>query len=309
MHRDHDGRSHTLGELERNVLLASAQERRGTLGPQRVESTVENNPAFAVLPDEVVPVQLPERREQALVDELRDRVCLLEAVLERGTGEREHVARVDRLEHARRPSPQALRPLRLVHDQEIRRMRLVVPVVAQHLLVVGDEPARPRSDRLRPIEGTPLERCHVLPDPATDLVLPAAPKARRTYDRDRANGICGVAQSDCGEDGLDRLAETHLVGEECAAGPRQELRTGPLVWVGLEPEPREVAPERSIGQGGAALDAAVEPGECFRLHPRSESFKPTAQLRFVLRERAERASFFIEAAAHTRGTATRGAPV
>ena len=120
-------------------------------------------------------------------------------------------------------------------------------VVAQHLLVVGDQPARTRREGLRAIEDGAFEESHVLSDPASDLVLPAATKARRPHDRDCTGGFLGSAQGHGGQDRLDRLAQTHLVGEESTTGSRQELGTGPLIRVGRQAQLWEELPKRTGG--------------------------------------------------------------
>ena len=302
VHLDHDRGTQAPGEFGEHVLLAAAQEGRRQARAQSIQAAVEHDPASLLVPHEVIAVDLPERREEPLVDELSDGVRLLEAILEGRAGEGEHVARAYRLEHTRRPGAQSLGALCLVHDQEIGRVLAVLPVVAQDLLVVCEQPAGTRSDRPGARRGRTLQQGRFFSQPPSDLVLPAAAQAGRADDGNATRGMCSATKGRGGEDRLHRLAEAHLVGQERAPRARQELRPGPLVGVRGEPERGEQAREFSDWQDRPAAQAIVEPGEDSGLDAATEAREPEAQITLVPCERTDGNARLVERRTHLAGS-------
>ena len=62
-------RPDAIGQLQRHVLLPAAQERRRQPGTQDIKILIEDDPPSLRVTNEVVPVDLPQRRQQSLVDE------------------------------------------------------------------------------------------------------------------------------------------------------------------------------------------------------------------------------------------------
>ena len=165
---------------------------------------------------------------------------------------------------------------------------------------MGHEPRGAGGDRPGALIGHPFEQHRSLPETPLDLLRPASAQAGGTNDRHAERGPRRPPHRGGRENGLNRLSEPHLVGEQRAARPGEELGALPLIRVGLEPERGQQARDVAIGQDGAAFDAAVEPVERLGFDAVHERVEPAAELRLVPCGRSEREARVVERALHGR---------
>ena len=237
-------------------------------------------------------LELVERAEEAGAHEVEDRPDLGEAVLDRRAGQREAAIGLEALRRARRRAERVLDVLRLVED------RVAEIELREDLLVAAEERVARDDDvgvlelvgALLAIAAVPddvLERRREL----VELALPVRDDARRRDDErlelllavglrvllDRA--LHGEEQ----RDRLDRLSETHVVGEDAARADLVE-----------EPEPLEalllIRTERAFRLRGflttlisstswSFLKSSFAPSETFDLADLLEQLLDAARLR------------------------------
>jgi hypothetical protein len=211
-----------LGEVREHLLLAPTKQNWGGQGSEKVEVPVARGAAGLVERRELL-VEPPERTEEVRVRHLHQAVEVVEPVLERRAREHEGEAAPDALHHRGRARAPVLDALRLVDDEQVRGEVEDLPLVGADELVARDEdrrrigvesaallaPARHHGDVL-------LRELRELPDLAQPLVL-----QRRGAHNERPPHLAPPPEPGHGGDGLGRLAEAHLVGEE-RPSPRGE---------------------------------------------------------------------------------------
>ena len=218
------------GQLGLHVGLAAAQHEGPDAGMQLVEVAVTHGAATLVEFVEVA-VEAEQRSEHGRIEEGHQRVDLVDAVFDRRAGEDEGVAAAQALDGLRGLGVPVLDPLRFVQDHDVGLQPLVdVQRVGQHLLVIDD--GEERRGGIAP-EAFPPGAEHELVAEARetlDLLLPFGLERGRRDDQ-HAGSLAEPVQQRAGGDGLDGLAQPHLVGQQRALGEGQVQHAFALVWV------------------------------------------------------------------------------
>jgi hypothetical protein len=224
----------------------AAQHHRREPAAQRGEIAVAQHLA-ALVGDVEVHEIAPERPQHPRVHHLHQAVEVLQAVLQRGAAEHEGIARRDALDGGGDLGAPVLDALGLVQDQQVRRQGLVDDAeIAQHQLGVDDVEAAALAVLHRARLGRTLHQVRLGAGEARDLPLPLELEGGRADDQ-RPLDVVVLVQPIGGGDGLQRLAQAHVVGQQRAPAAGQEGA------VGVEP------PFQHGRQVGGDLRAPVQP--------------------------------------------------
>ncbi len=245
-HRNGEPRDEPLRKVREHLLLAPPQHHGRDPGSEEVQVPVAGWAAGRVELRELL-VEAPERPEQVRIDDLHQAVEIVEPVLERRAGEHEGEAALDALHDRCRPRAPVLDALRLVEDDEIGGEVEDLPLVGASELVARDEDGRgvgvASPSLLAPARDdhdVVLAEVGELTDLAQPLVL-----ERRRANNERAPHLTPPRELRQGGNGLCRLPEPHLVGEERPPAGGEEGDAFHLVRVELHAEARLVAPCRA----------------------------------------------------------------
>ena len=183
----------------------------------------------AVLVDVLMFGQETEHRpEPETVDKLDDRMQLLEPVLQRRAGQHEGVFRFELFDGLGRPGLPVLDPLGLVEDDQVGLPTADGLDVAVDDVVVGHLVERIGRVELVPPRTKPFDDQGLAVGEPLDLLLPLVLQRRRRDDQHALNA--GNPGEDLGGgDGLDGLAQPHVVGDQAAAPLGGRQRADPLV--------------------------------------------------------------------------------
>ena len=176
--------------------------------------------AAAVVEGVELAVEAEQRTEDAGVEEIDERVEFVDAVFEGSAGENEGVAAAQAFDGLGGLGGPVLDALGLVeHDDVGPEAGVDLQGVGHDLLVVDEREERRVGGGVMGEAGEPA----AVDDPlgeggeAADLFLPFSLE-RGGGDDEHAAGAAEAVEKGAGGDGLDGLAEAHLVGEERAFG-------------------------------------------------------------------------------------------
>ena len=251
-HRHEEGLDGPAGKLAFDVFLAPPEHHRGD--PPRELVQVPEAGGLALLVQLVeLPVEAKQRSQEIGVQELDDRVDLVDAVLERRAGQHEGVPALEPLHRVRGLGVPVLDALGLVEDHDVGPKRIEKVLSIRHdLLVVTqrEEGAAPvgRAPR-RPGAGHDGRR---EVGELGDLLLPLGLE-RRGRDHEDPLDPAQLAKKRAGGNGLDRLSQTHVVGKEHALSEREMEHSLDLV----RQERMLERPERSAARLKCCLEAGT----------------------------------------------------
>ena len=242
-HRHEEGLLEAFGQFSQHLALDSTNQQRCERLADAIEMAIADH-LVVLIANLVLGEELKRRSQAMLVDELDNRHQLLQAVLERRARQDDGVGRGNALDAAGRPCVPVLDSLRFVEDDQIRRPPPNQVEVKVHGVVVGDgEEARRGSVALLAPRAHATDHGRLAIREARDFSLPLVLERRRTDDQHTLDAE--LARHDLRRgNGLDRLAEPHLVGDQRAAGTGGKQRSLALVCVQLaldQPPPRAVA--------------------------------------------------------------------
>ena len=250
-HRHEEGLGGPARKLALHVLLAPAEHHRRDPSPKLVQVPEAGGLALVVQLVEL-PVEAEQRSEEIGVEELDDRVDLVDAVLERRAGEHEGVPALELLHRIRGLGLPVLDALGLVEDHDVGPERVEKLVAVRHDLLVVAE----REEGMAPVGGEPRGvaaehdgRGEV--GELGDLLLPLGFQ-RRGRDHEDALDSAQAPQQRAGGDGLDGLPETHVVGKEHALPEREVERSLDLV--------RQERLFEKVERSAARLEGGLEAG-------------------------------------------------
>ena len=196
--------------------------------------------------------QAEGRSKTEAIDELHDGDQFFQPVLQRRAGQHDGVGRGDLLDAAGGARVPVLDALGLVEDDQVGRPRVDQVEIAMNGVVIGDleegvggevdlaAGAQAADD----LDGAVAE--------ALDLALPLVLERGRADDQDALDAE-EPGHDLGGGDGLDGLAQAHLVADQAAAGPRGEQDALALVIVQRHFE--------QVLEGGAAAAARERLGD------------------------------------------------
>lgn len=199
---------------------------------QHVELAVSGG--FAALVEFVeIAVEAEQRAEHGGIEEIHQRMQLVDAVLDGRAGQHEGVAALEALDGLARLGVPILDALRLVEHHHVGpQARVDIQGVAHHLLEVGHREKR-RVVAVAGQAGVAFSVHELVGQrgEALDLLFPLALE-RGGRDGQHATRLAQPVEQRAGGDGLDRLAEAHLVGQQGAFGEGEVEH--PLALVGKE---------------------------------------------------------------------------
>ena len=258
--------AHDLRRARRQIFhhraARAAQQNRSQALAQPLEILVAED--FAFLVRDAMAVEEPERRtESPVVDELHDREEIVEPILERRAGEHEREWRAQALHGLGRLRLPVLDALALVQNDQVPLCALDRQDVTQHLLVVADGEEAPVLVLRGALFGAAEHDLTVAFREAQDLAAPLGLDRRGAHDQDFAD--VRLPREQLGHaDTLNRLAESHVIGQDRAPGAGGEGDAVQLVGQQLHLQQRlaqrvrfRIAPDVGDRGGDALLQ---EPG-------------------------------------------------
>lgn len=238
-----------------DVGLSPAQHQRSDALAQPGEILVLDRTSALVELVELA-VETEQRAEQIRIEILDDRIELVDPVLDRRAGQHEGVRRAERLHAARRFRRPVLDALRLVEHDDVRLQYFVdVGGVAQHLLIVDDGEEGRRAIGREALGARSEHEPGRAGAEAGDLLFPFRLQRRRANDEDPLDAFAPRQQLAAG-DGLDGLAEPHVVGEQSALAESEVHRALALIRqqrMGEDVERRAAGGDIG-GEGGRRLE-------------------------------------------------------
>lgn len=236
-----------LGEgrqLRENLLFSTPQHHgRDPLAQARQVLVPGNLSRFGLLVK--LEVELPEWPEHVGIDDLHQRVQVIEPVFNGRTRQDERKARRDLLNRPRRLGAEVLRALRLVVDDDVGVELLQLTELTPGELVVQNLVRRIRPERMTTADGAPTHHDRAHSGEPLDLTSPLVLQ-RRQRDHDHARRFAACAQQLTRGDGLSRLTEPHVVSQDGPTRAEQVRRAFPLVR--KERHRQHVEPERPRSQ-------------------------------------------------------------
>ena len=229
-----------LGQLFAHQAPVAAQHHRRQPLAQYAQVTVAEHLA-ALVGDVEVHQVAPQGPQHPRVDHLHEAVQVLQPVFQRRAGEHEGVAAGDALDRAGDPGAPVLDALGLVHDHQVRAQGLVEHrQVAQDEFVVDDV-----AGGLAPVLDTPLRRRSLddlrgQPGEPLDLPRPLVLERGRADDQHPPHPLV-LAQPGGRGDGLQGLAQAHVVGQQGPAGAGEKGHALDLVGIEGGPHPGQAA--------------------------------------------------------------------
>ena len=235
----------------------------------------------------VVAVEPEQRSEDRRVEELEDRIHLVDAVLERRAGQHECVRAPQHLDRARGLGVPVLDALRLVeHDDVGTELLFDRPKVHSDLFVVAEREEGRTSVHLAPRIRPAEDDLELEVGEQPDLLRPLALERGRRHD-EHARGPAEIPNDRASRDRLHGLSQAHVVGQHDPLSESEMQRALELVRVELALEHPEPAPARpQVGLvAGAPLPAALRPLK--RLHPGIQPPGNANPIRILVREDAK----------------------
>ena len=220
-------------QLLQHRLAGAAEEDRPQVLPQLVQVLIAQHPA--VLIDHAMAMEEAEgRRQAAVVDELDHRVEVVQAVLQRRAGQHQGEGRAEALDDPGRFRFPVLDPLPFVEDYQVPADPLDGQDVAEHLLVVADGEEAVVVVLPCPLGGAADDKLHGAVGEAANLAPPLRLERGGADHQHLADaGLAG--ENFGGAYALDRLAQAHVVGQDCPAGSRGEGNPFELVRAATRP--------------------------------------------------------------------------
>src|ERR1019366_565162 len=164
--------------------------------------------------------------EEAGIEEIKDGLQLGEAVLDGRAGESRAPGRAGRTRGARLRGRRVLDVLRLVEREVLPRDARQKSAVPMHEGVRRDEQVHLGEEPLERLSArasrTVMHDHAKLRGEALGLPDPVLGDGRRADEEGRADTLSGVARGEKRGEKLDRLAETHVVGETGAEAAREQ---------------------------------------------------------------------------------------
>jgi len=279
-HGHEEGLHRAAGQLGLDLGLAPAQQHRLDPAAQVAQISVIDRSSALVEAVEIA-VEAEQRADQFRVQILNDGIEFVDAVLQRRAGEDEGVGRAQRLDLARGLGVPVLDPLRLVEDHDFGGQHLVDGFgVAEHLLVVDDGEERRLAIGGEPGRPRPEHRSRRALGEAGDLLFPLGLQRGRAHHQ-HARDVSAAGEEFTGGDGLDGLAQSHLVGEQGAFAKGEVRHAGPLIGQ------QRVA--QHVEAGGIALGFGQELGPLGRAGPGApRALQPGAEVARDAQGRANR---------------------
>ena len=204
------------------------------------------------------PFELRLRAEEPGVQELHDRPQVADVVLDRRAGERDAVGGGERAGGARLLGLGVLDVLGLVeHDRGPADGPEVLEVTQQQRVARDDDGmlARRLQERLSPAAAHAVvdERLQGRRE-ALRLALPVADDRSRTHD-ERGPLVARASLGEQQAEGLDGLAETHVVGQARAEAPGPEERQPRVAALLVRPQGRlQAGRRRQVSKAPVALE-------------------------------------------------------
>ena len=217
-----------LGEFCLHVGLAAAEHVGLDAFVELVEVAVTSGTA-TVVQIVVFAVEAEERPQQRRVEEVHQRIQLVNAVLDGRPGEDEGVTTPQPFNGLSGLGAPVLDALSFVQHDNVGLEALVdLQGVGEHLLVIDDGeerlrgrgacPATPgRVVGLQPLHPRAEDELVRQFGELLDLLLPLGLQGGRGDDQ-HARGLAEPVEQSAGGNGLDSLAQAHLVGQQCAFG-------------------------------------------------------------------------------------------
>src|SRR5579885_1318757 len=229
-HLHEDRLGDTLRKLREHVGLAPAKHHGPQCLPDSIQILVAHD-AAGVIEDLVLMAQSPQGAEPLAVDVLHDRDQLLQAVLERRSGQHQCMRTLDALERPRRNGVPILDPLGLVRDHDVGTPGLNELEVPGECLVVGDLAESRLRVASHPRGATSIDDQRLPLREARNLPLPLVLERGGTH-HEYLLGAEMPREQLHGCERLDGLAESHLIGDETA--PRASGEQGTLGLVRIQ---------------------------------------------------------------------------
>ena len=227
-----------LRELIAHELAVAPQHHRGQTPAQLREVAVAQDLA-ALVGDVEIHQVAPQGAQHFLVHDLHQGVEVLQAVLQRGAAEHEGVARGDALDRRGDLGAPVLDALGLVQDHQVRAQDLVDDAdIAQDQLVVDDEEAPAAPVLHGPPGRGARHHLGLLAGELADLAGPLVFEGGRADHQDALHLRLPV-QPSRGGDGLEGLAQAHVVRQQGAAVGHQEGDALDLIRVEPGADPRQ----------------------------------------------------------------------
>ncbi len=191
-------------------------------------------------------VEEPKAGPQAtIIDELHDRIEIVEPVFQRGAGEHQREARAQAFDHARGLGLVVLDALAFVENDQVPGHAFDRENVAEHLLVVAHgKKATVGISRLT-LRRRAADKLHIAIAKAMNLGPPLALERRGTHDQHLTH--TGLAGQQLGHaHALNRFSETHVVGQDRPSGAGGKCHA--IELIGQERRLQERRAERMIGR-------------------------------------------------------------
>ena len=183
----------------------------------------------------------PQRSKHLRVDHLHQAVQILQPVFQRRAGEHEGVAAGNALDRAGDPGAPVLDALGLVHDHQVRAQGLVEHrQIAQDEFVVDDVEGGVAPVLDTPFRRRPLDDLRVQPGEPLDLPRPLVLERGRADDQHPPHPLV-LAQPGGRTDGLQGLAQAHVIGQQRPAGTGEKGHALDLVGIEGGPHPGQTA--------------------------------------------------------------------
>ncbi len=227
-------------QLVPNQTAIAAQHHAGQALAQQGEIAVAEYLA-AFVGDVEIDHVAPEWTQDARIDDLHQAVQVFEPVFQRCAGQDECIARADPLDCAGDLGAPVLDALGLVNDQQIGTQ---FPVdhgqVAHHEFIVDHVETRTPSVLGAAGRHGTLHDLDTSPGESLDLARPLQLQRGGTDDQDPLDAVVTVHPVGCGN-GLQGLAQAHVIGQQTPTAPRQEGDTLDLVGMQACPDLRQPA--------------------------------------------------------------------
>ena len=194
-----------------------------------LQVAVTGHPAELVL-DLVVVQQFPGRPEAMLVDELDDGNQLFQLVFQRRPGQHHGVGAVDALQGAGGDGVPVLDPLRFVDDDQVGRPGGDQVEVGLEFFVIGDLAEIVQRVILLALHPAAAHYPRLAPGKTGDFALPLVFQRSRA-DHQHLRHAEMPRQDFRRGDGLDGLAQAHVIADQGASGAHREQRALGLVGI------------------------------------------------------------------------------
>ncbi len=194
-----------------------------------------------------------------IVDELHDRVQFIEPVFQRRSRQDQCKARTQRLDHPRRLGRPVLDPLPFIQNDQVPLHLLNRLQVAHHLFVIADREKTPVVILFKSLLGRSHDQLRIAIAETADFAEPLRFERSRT-DHQHTSHPCHACQQLGHADPLDRLAQSHIVGQHGA--PRTDSERDAIQLVGQQRFLEQFGPQRMLGRCTTdlfdhALDVAI----------------------------------------------------